>query len=131
MTRRLAALALILLLAACGGVAVPTPGPTMFQSVLMLPVIANNAVGLNRLKGLGIDTGWNDDTSILTYNCGDAGKVGASWWHNWRVTNLDCPLGGFIPTVYNTDTLGSQALATTSGPILGFNEPDISEQANI
>ena len=131
--RWMAPILILVFLAGCAGGELPTPERTEFTSpfaVLMLPAIASNAPGLNRLKGLGIDTGWNWDSPIESFNCGDAALVGAGWWHNWRVTNLDCPLGGFIPTVFQEGSLW-QPLATTSGPIFGFNEPDIEQQANL
>lgn len=76
------------------------------------------------MKGVGIDA----RNGPLA--CGDHERVGASWWHNWSYDPAGCPVGGFVPTIYNKSQMYKRPPGVTSGgPVLGFNEPDQAEMS--
>ena len=93
-----------LVLVACG---VDTPAPVR----LYLPVAARSA----GLKGVGVVVMPGSMPEDVT-------GIGASWWHNWYL-QPHMPVGGFVPTVWGRATVGG-TVATASGPLLTFNEPN-------
>ncbi len=71
--------------------------------------------------------------------CGDLGKMKASWWYNWYISPDGCKTGDFIPMVSGKEKHGAgdiawqrdQAINAGYTTILGFNEPDHTDQANM
>lgn len=58
----------------------------------------------------------------------DAGRVGASWWHNWTMRGQGA---GFVPTVYGRVEINGLAYNAGAGWLMTFNEPNLREQANM
>ncbi|WP_228473786.1 glycoside hydrolase family protein, partial [Streptomyces calidiresistens] len=64
-------------------------------------------------------------------------ESGSAWYYTWATTPLgiDAPPGvEFVPMIWGADFVTPQALAEAraAGPyLLGFNEPDLGEQANM
>jgi RNA polymerase sigma factor (sigma-70 family) len=63
--------------------------------------------------------------------------VGASWYYNWSPTNASMPGPSgveFVPMIWGADAVTDRTLATAKAEgdvLLGFNEPDLGEQANM
>jgi hypothetical protein len=63
--------------------------------------------------------------------------VGASWYYNWSATNASMPGPSgveFVPMIWGADAVTDRTLATAKAEgdvLLGFNEPDLGEQANL
>ncbi len=63
--------------------------------------------------------------------------VGASWYYNWGPSNdrMPAPSGvEYVPMVWGTANVADATLAKVKGEgrtLLGFNEPDMAEQANM
>jgi RNA polymerase sigma factor (sigma-70 family) len=63
--------------------------------------------------------------------------VGASWYYNWSPTNASMPGPSgveFVPMIWGADAVSDRTLATAKAEgdvLLGFNEPDLGEQANM
>ena len=63
--------------------------------------------------------------------------VGASWYYNWSPTNASMPGPSgveFVPMIWGADAVNDRTLATAKAEgdvLLGFNEPDLGEQANM
>ncbi|MEU0880502.1 glycoside hydrolase family protein [Lentzea sp. NPDC005914] len=63
--------------------------------------------------------------------------VGAGWFHNWDSTkgDIDPPPGvEFVPTIWGRDHVTPERLrqaAAQGTHLLGFNEPDLPQQANM
>ena len=76
---------------------------------------------------------------VANSSCGDLGKLKASWWYNWYISPGGCTTGEFIPMVSGKDKHGAgdiawqrdQAINAGYKTILGFNEPDHTDQANM
>lgn len=76
---------------------------------------------------------------VANSSCGDLGKMKASWWYNWYISPGGCRTGEFIPMVSGKDKHGAgdiawqrdQAINAGYKTILGFNEPDHADQANM
>lgn len=105
----------------------------VLTSVLLSPCIATSADApvyhayapaviktTNAKKGIG-----------LSYrHCEDVAAVGASWEYGWCACPCDCDYRDDVPMLWGYQQLG----ATVSGDsdwLLGFNEPDRPEQANL
>jgi RNA polymerase sigma factor (sigma-70 family) len=63
--------------------------------------------------------------------------VGASWYYNWSATDASMPGPSgveFVPMIWGADAVTDRTLATAKAEgdvLLGFNEPDLGEQANL
>src|SRR5689334_13713084 len=92
--------------------------------VLGIAPCAGAAV-LSSLRGFG-------DTSA-SYN--DLQAVGAGWYYNWGTTPSST--GGFdanfYPMIWGSGQVGSVSYVLSQNPqyVLGFNEPERSDQANM
>lgn len=72
-------------------------------------------------------------------SCADLGRLGATWWYNWYISPGGCPTGEFVPMVSGKDKHGAgdiawqrdQAINAGYRTILGFNEPNKADQANM
>jgi hypothetical protein len=74
-------------------------------------------------------------TWAFTGLAGAVKDVGASWYYNWGTNNDAMPAPAeFVPMIWdeNVDTPANLAKVKTEGStLLGFNEPDMSGQANM
>lgn len=67
----------------------------------------------------------------LTYgHCADAQLVGASWQYGWGPRPKDCPGVESVPMIWGRESIGTE-VSGTSNYLLGFNEPDRSNQADL
>lgn len=63
--------------------------------------------------------------------------MGAAWFYNWSPTDetMPAPPGvEFVPMIWGEDSVNDRTLATAAGKgevLLGFNEPDLGEQADM
>ncbi|GAA1888233.1 sigma-70 family RNA polymerase sigma factor [Asanoa iriomotensis] len=62
--------------------------------------------------------------------------VGASWYYNWGANNDRMPASGveFVPMIWGTANATDATIAQAKregDTLLGFNEPDMAEQANM
>ncbi|GAA2649477.1 sigma-70 family RNA polymerase sigma factor [Paractinoplanes durhamensis] len=101
----------------------PSPSKTSKKPV----VIAAKA---SRKKGVGV---WE-----FSGVKGALADVGAGWYYNWAANNDSMPGPSgveFVPMIWGkanaTDTTIAQAKKESDGELLGFNEPDMSGQANM
>jgi hypothetical protein len=71
--------------------------------------------------------------------CADLGRLKVSWWYNWYVSPGACTTGEFVPMVSGKDKHGAgdvawgrdQAVNAGYKTLLGFNEPNKADQANM
>lgn len=69
--------------------------------------------------------------------CADAATVAADWYLNWTPTpGVGCDGADFVPMIWGAANFDATLVAAiingqTSGWIIGFNEPDMTGQANI
>lgn len=67
------------------------------------------------------------------------GKLKVTWWYNWWIAPGDCNVGEYVPMVSGKGNKGvgdiawqrDQAINAGYRTILGFNEPDKADQANM
>jgi Glycosyl hydrolase catalytic core len=71
-------------------------------------------------------------------HCEDLETLGASWYYTWNsTTGCSSPTAEFVPQVWgNWETLSwvetpAQVRAAGNGAVIGFNEPDHVDQANM
>ncbi len=95
------------------------------QYVLFMPMTQRSAVAAPApqppsKKGVG-----------LTYHdCDTVAKVGATWEYGWTPQPDNCPGVENIPMLYQASDVGG-TVGGNSNWIMGFNEPDSPDQANI
>ena len=93
----------------------PLPTPAYRQPTIWLPRVQKYPS-----KGVG-----------LTYPyCWDAQRVGASWFYGWTVWPQDCPGIESVPMIWGAGDVGIKPRGTSIW-LLGFNEPDRENQANL
>ena len=63
-------------------------------------------------------------------SCEDVAAVGGRWRYGWMPQINDCPNIEDVPMIGNTKAMG-QPVGGDSAWLMGFNEPDWKEQANI
>ena len=101
----------------------PTPKKTTAKPVVPLPPTRKTAK-----KGAAV---WD----FPAVNAG-LKAVGASWYYNWGSNNDRMPASGveFVPMIWGTANATDSTLAQAKregDTLLGFNEPDMAEQANM
>jgi hypothetical protein len=81
-------------------------------------------------KGVGAWTFSGDDTALA--------ESGASWFYTWSTSEegISASNVGFVPMIWGSGSITSSALAqakeaTSCGCMLGFNEPDMTNQSNM
>lgn len=151
---------LALLLSACAGLDMPTPGDQ--------PAAGDSDQADDPADGDGADAGGpedptapaapvpGDDADTDGSDGGDAGvpfkgvgfsepgcealaALGASWFYNWAPSGPSCDAIEYVPMIWGGDQADPDAIAdilasTAAGghdTVLGFNEPDRPEQANL
>ncbi|BBB00902.1 putative RNA polymerase ECF subfamily sigma factor [Actinacidiphila reveromycinica] len=103
----------------------PTPKATTRAAVPAAPAAPAPASTSTR-KGVGVWTFDGVDTALA--------RSGASWYYTWSTTHAGISGPGFVPMIWGADSASATALAQAkaAGPyLLGFNEPDMSGQANM
>jgi hypothetical protein len=76
---------------------------------------------------------------VANSSCADLGTLTTSWWYNWYISPGGCAAGEFVPMVSGKDKHGAgdiawqrdQAVNAGYQTLLGFNEPDHTDQANM
>ncbi len=71
--------------------------------------------------------------------CGDVTRLNLSWYYNWWISPGSCTAPGFVPTISGKSekTAGDigwaldQIRKSGYGTVLGFNEPNKADQANM
>ncbi len=95
----------------------PTQQPYRRQpSTTYLPLVRRASTG----KGIGLTYG----------NGGDVQRVGASWFYTWGPRPKDVPGVESVPMIWGERDIGKTPRGTSIW-LLGFNEPDRSNQANL
>jgi len=81
---------------------------------------------------------WSAKKGIGTHYaqfCGDAALVGASWRYNWRPSIENCDSIESLPMLYGAQDIWWMIFyrlhLSGDGLVLGFNEPDRLDQANL
>ena len=99
----------------------PTTVPTTKAPTTAPPATASGKKGVSTWDFPGVAGGIKD--------------VKASWYYNWGTNNDAMPADAeFVPMIWdeNVDTPGNLAKVKSEGStLLGFNEPDMSGQANM
>ncbi|GAA0570216.1 hypothetical protein GCM10010172_63340 [Paractinoplanes ferrugineus] len=107
----------------------PSPAPSASPSKTSKKPVVITAKA-SRKKGVGVwkFTGLKDALA----------DVGAGWYYNWAPANNDVPGPAgveFVPMIWGkadaTDATIAKAGRESEGELLGFNEPDMSGQANM
>jgi hypothetical protein len=68
-----------------------------------------------------------------------AGRLNASWWYNWTTNPSGCKTGEFVPMISGKNEKSAAAVSTALKAlkaagyrtVLGFNEPNKTDQANL
>jgi len=68
-----------------------------------------------------------------------AGRLNASWWYNWTTGPSGCKTGEFVPMISGKNEKSAAAVSTALQAlkaagyrtVLGFNEPNKTDQANL
>lgn len=98
----------------------PSPLPTQSYrqqlSTIWLPLVQRASTK----KGVGLTYG----------HCGDVQRVGASWFYTWSPWPRDCEGVESVPMIWGSNDIGKTPRGTSAW-LLGFNEPDRSNQANL
>jgi hypothetical protein len=76
---------------------------------------------------------------VANASCGDLAKLKATWWYNWYISPGNCKTGEFVPMITGKGNPSAgdiawqrdQAINAGYKTILGFNEPDHTDQANM
>lgn len=71
--------------------------------------------------------------------CADLGRLTASWWYNWTLSPGSCKTNEFVPMIAGKSEKTSMAVQSALAQlkaagyrtVLGFNEPNKSDQANL
>jgi Glycosyl hydrolase catalytic core len=109
----------------------PKPTTTTATTISRKAPAPPPATPISKSSRKGVST-WDFDgvTSALK-------NVGASWYYDWSNTrsNITSPAGvEFVPMMWGSASVTASALATAKrqgSELLGFNEPDMSGQANM
>ena len=72
-------------------------------------------------------------------NCGDLGKLTATWFYNWTLSPGSCTAAEFVPMIAGKSEKTAAAVTTSLNQVvqkgyktvLGFNEPNKSDQSNL
>jgi hypothetical protein len=130
MRRQIAALLLLFTIAGCARIADVVP---LAQSPIATPSHYYVPVALNAYE----PPTWSAKKGLGTHYpqfCGDAALVGASWRYDWQDID-DCAGVADLPMLYNVRDVQVHILRRLplggDGPVLGFNEPDRPDQANL
>jgi RNA polymerase sigma factor (sigma-70 family) len=105
-----------------------TPVPTTTQEPV---VAAPPAQPVSRSAKKGVSTWYFDGVTKAI------GDVGAGWYYNWSTNreNVAAPDGAeYVPMIWGAKTVTQANLDTArreGTTLLGFNEPDLGEQANM
>ena len=115
-----------------------TPSPTAVPSATVSPTPKptpkkTNAVPLPPTRKTA-----KKGAAVWDFPAVNAGlkAVGASWYYNWGANNDRMPASGveFVPMIWGTANATDSTLAQAKregDTLLGFNEPDMAEQANM
>jgi hypothetical protein len=76
---------------------------------------------------------------VANSDCADLPRLGASWWYNWVPSPGSCKTGEFVPMIAGksekTADAVSKALTQLKAAgyrtVLGFNEPNKTDQSNL
>lgn len=71
--------------------------------------------------------------------CADLPRLGVTWWYNWSTTPGACSVSEFVPMIAGKNEKTAAAVTTALTQIanagykvvLGFNEPNKADQANL
>jgi RNA polymerase sigma factor (sigma-70 family) len=102
----------------------PTPSATTRGPAV--PAAPPAAPAAATRKGVGVWSFDGVDTALA--------RSGAGWYYTWSTAHDGISGPGFVPMVWGAGSVdaGSLARARQAGPyLLGFNEPDMSGQANM
>jgi Glycosyl hydrolase catalytic core len=72
-------------------------------------------------------------------NCGDLAKLTATWFYNWTLSPGSCTAADFVPMISGKSEKTAAAVTTSLNQVvqkgyktvLGFNEPNKSDQSNL
>ncbi|HYN96559.1 MAG TPA: AbfB domain-containing protein [Pilimelia sp.] len=91
------------------------------------------------VRSTGADAAGEPFKGVANSSCADLSRLAATWWYNWYINPGGCNAGEFVPMVSGKDKHGAgdiawqrdQAINAGYKTILGFNEPDHADQANM
>ena len=145
MKRLLSSLLLSLLFAGCSGLPQPVPlpfrsplpTPAPFRSLLAAPVtrlflplllsdFGATHETISSKKGISLACGYGDMARMAR----EVAAMRVAWLWNWSVDPPVFPDTESIPNLWDASYIG-QPLGGNSAWLLGFNEPDGSDQANM
>lgn len=106
-----------------------SPGSSIPGITAASPAAGNGAPVLCK-RGIAWDLDTIADAKLLSKS--------VSWWYNWSPTPQAAVSGGvasvgmaFVPMLWNGSGVGTAKFPPNSSALLGFNEPDLSSQANM
>jgi Glycosyl hydrolase catalytic core len=76
---------------------------------------------------------------VANSECADLRRLGASWWYNWVLSPGSCDAREFVPMIAGKSEKTAEAVTAALGKlkaagyrtVLGFNEPNKADQANL
>ncbi|HEX5406148.1 MAG TPA: sigma-70 family RNA polymerase sigma factor [Pseudonocardiaceae bacterium] len=108
-----------------------TPKPTTTTRTTTHAPAPPPATPISKSSRKGVSTWYFDGVTSALHN------VGASWYYDWAASrsNMTAPAGvEFVPMIWGAGSVTSATLAQAKQQgteLLGFNEPDMSGQANM
>ncbi|MEV4533990.1 sigma-70 family RNA polymerase sigma factor [Asanoa sp. NPDC049518] len=115
-----------------------TPSPTAVPSATVSPTAKPTVKRTQRAPLPPTGTTEKKGAAVWDFPKVSAGlkAVGASWYYNWGADNDRMPASGveFVPMIWGTANVTDSTLAQAKregDTLLGFNEPDMAEQANM
>jgi hypothetical protein len=126
-------LVLVLGLAGCIGVPTPQPwrSPLAFTFASPLPELPRRVylplvASVPSKKGISLACGYSDPDRMAR----EVAELGVSWIWNWGPTPPLFPGVESVPNIWSAASIG-HPLGGNSEWLLGFNEPDQADQANV
>ncbi|HEX4792079.1 MAG TPA: sigma-70 family RNA polymerase sigma factor [Actinospica sp.] len=120
----------------------PSPSPSRSASASRTPSSAAPATKAAKAAAVTTAAQTSSRKGVGSWNFTGADQAlaesGASWYYTWSTTTQGVSASGvgFVPLIWGSASVTATALAqakqsTTCGCVLGFNEPDMSGQANM